>query len=71
MELYQLHFTSRDGIRYCAVRALQTMQKLDCALRMGRGSQYGPFVLLQHHEPALNIGRMIGTGLRRQCQMRA
>ena len=41
------------------------MQKGDRTLRMGGSAEDGPFVLPQHLEPALDIGCMIGTGLRR------
>jgi hypothetical protein len=46
------------------------MQKLNRPLRMGRSAEYGAPVLFQDLEPALNIGCMIGTGLRRQCEIR-
>lgn len=47
------------------------MQKLDRALRMGGGTEYGPLILPQHLQPALDIGRMVGTGLWRQGKIRA
>lgn len=37
---------------------------------MGGCAEYVTLVVLQHLEPALNIGGMIGTRLRRQCQIR-
>lgn len=47
------------------------MQKLDRPMRVGRGAEYGALVLFQHLKPALNIGRMIRSGLRRQGEIGA
>lgn len=60
----------RDGPLACVWRALQTMQMFDRPLRMGRGAEYGALVFFQYLEPAVNIGCMIGSGLRRQGEIR-
>ena len=38
------------------------MQVTDSALRMGRRLEDGPFVIGQHFQPGLQIGRVIGAG---------
>ena len=50
---------------------LQAVQEIRCPLRMGGGAEYRPLVVVQHLEPALDIGVMIGARFRRQGKIGA
>ena len=47
------------------------MQVVRCLLRMRGGGKDRPLVFLQHLQPALNVGGMIGARLRRQPEIGA
>ena len=52
-------------------RGLQSVQVVGGTLRVGGNAENRALVLLQDLKPALNVGRMIGARLRRQCEVGA
>lgn len=58
------------GLPRCA-RRLQAVQEVGGALRMGRGPEDGPLVVLQDREPVGDVGCVILTGRQRQFEIGA
>src|ERR1700747_1632376 len=52
-------------------RFLQAVQEIDRALRVRGGGEYRPLVVLQHLNPAGDIGGMVVANLRRQVEVGA